>query len=270
MKTPIILLCGQAGAGKSTVADILAKQQGFEIMGQADAIKELARTPFGLTQDQLYGPSESRNAVVGPLNVPGSGDFFRRIAMQFRLGQVDSGAIADMRNALAALSPTGSVMVLNHLLADFLDNCGKKADAGELTTRYILQQLGTEVGRTYDQLIWTRATVGAANKAIAGGARGVVIADGRFLSEILTAADAGATVFRIDSTSTLVASTHASEAELGTIPGHFFDVVIENDKAHGVDALAEVINDAFRYIFDPMVFNTCAPFPNTTEDGEAQ
>jgi hypothetical protein len=281
MKTPIILLCGKAGAGKSTVADMLAKQTGFKVMGQADAIKELARGPFNLTQDQLYGPSESRNAVVPHLNTPSFSDEMRLAAQALEAGQLTAQtagkhffciAVAAMRDKLAAMAPTKAIYTLNQLLAAFLRGAANQAVEEKLSTRWILQQLGTEVGRTFDTLIWTQATLRAAKTAIyEGKAPGVVVADGRFLSEVLTAAEYGATIIRIDSSSTLAAATHASEAELATIPEHFFDAVLVNDKKHGLTVLASEVQRLFEYIYAPSIFETREVFAySTLEEATAE
>ena len=262
MKTPIILLCGQAGAGKSTVAELLAKRTGFHVFGQADAIKELAREPFGLSQDALYGPSSSRNAVLPHLN---DASMLRDLVMvkhafdpeqSVRYEDLSDRAhkILHLHGGFAGLVSTEKEFYISGLLKKFNAGCIEQAEAGTLTTRWILQQMGTEVGRAADKLIWTRATLNNAKKAIEGGAPGVIVADGRFLSEVLAAAAAGATVVRIDSSSTLSGATHASEAELSTIPDHFFDAVIKNEKENGLEALEALVSQFFDYTFGPTIF----------------
>lgn len=258
MKTPIIMLCGNAGAGKNAVADILAARTGFRVIGQADAIKELIRVPFGLTQDQLYGPSESRNAVVEHLNTPESVANLKAAGLIFSGNSEDDELDSDFSDIVSKINKMTSNFNrrLFRLASKFFYNCADQAAAGTLTTRYILQQLGTEVGRAYDQLIWTRATFEDAQNAISDGAPGVVISDGRFRSEILTAAKYGAQTWLIRGTTTLAGSTHASEVELDTLPEHFFDAIIDNDKEHGLESLATTVGHIFDYTFGPAVFST--------------
>ena len=72
---------------------MIAKRHGFKTVGQADAIKELAREPFGLTQDQLYGPSASRNAVVEHLNTPEYVARFKAVAHHLSMNFDGKGTV---------------------------------------------------------------------------------------------------------------------------------------------------------------------------------
>lgn len=54
---------GSAGAGKSTVAHRLVEQHDFRELSYAGPAKEFLRYVLDLSEEQLYGPSESRNAV---------------------------------------------------------------------------------------------------------------------------------------------------------------------------------------------------------------
>lgn len=58
----IIGLCGSAGAGKDTIADHLVRDHGFVKIGLADEIKRTAKRWYDFTDEQLWGPSEMRNA----------------------------------------------------------------------------------------------------------------------------------------------------------------------------------------------------------------
>jgi len=51
------------GSGKDTVADLILKQEGWAKVAVADAMKRFARDLYGFTDEQLWGPSEMRNAV---------------------------------------------------------------------------------------------------------------------------------------------------------------------------------------------------------------
>ena len=271
MRYPIILLCGQAGVGKSTAADLLAVTRDFRVIGQADAIKELVRNPFELDQNALYGPSEARNAYLPHLNSGEFKDKLDKAAVAFNQGVVCTGSsfigqLWALRDTMAAMAAGKAVIKLNRLLSAFFRGCADQAATYRLNTRYILQQLGTEVGRAHDELIWTRATMAAALQAIEAGAPGVVVADGRFRSEVLMAAKYGATIIRIDGETTLAGSQHVSEAELATIPKHFFDAVVVNRKEQGLEAFQWLLNDCFNFIFEPAVFDQWADAKSAADE----
>ncbi len=81
--TRIVGLCGQAGAGKDTVADFLVLDHSFVKIALADPIKRAAQDWFGFSYEQLWGPSELRNAPDPRFTLPG-GDFLTpRKALQF-------------------------------------------------------------------------------------------------------------------------------------------------------------------------------------------
>lgn len=58
----IIGLVGLAGSGKDTVADMLQRFHGFRKVAFADPLKRIARDVYDFTDEQLWGPSEYRNA----------------------------------------------------------------------------------------------------------------------------------------------------------------------------------------------------------------
>jgi hypothetical protein len=51
------------GSGKDTVADLILKREGWVKVALADTMKRFARDLYGFTDEQLWGPSEMRNAV---------------------------------------------------------------------------------------------------------------------------------------------------------------------------------------------------------------
>jgi len=58
----LIGITGRAGSGKDTVADILVANHSFVKVAFADPIKRICRDVFRFTEEQLWGPSEARNA----------------------------------------------------------------------------------------------------------------------------------------------------------------------------------------------------------------
>lgn len=61
-KGRLIVLSGEAGAGKDSVAKILVEDHGWMMFSLSAPMKRFAGDMFGFTDDQLYGPSSSRNA----------------------------------------------------------------------------------------------------------------------------------------------------------------------------------------------------------------
>lgn len=57
----LIVLSGEAGAGKDAVADILVEKHGWVFHSLAGPMKRFAADMFGFTDEQLYGPSKFRN-----------------------------------------------------------------------------------------------------------------------------------------------------------------------------------------------------------------
>lgn len=61
MNARLIVLSGDAGAGKDSLADIL-EDRGWKRYSLAGPLKRFAGDMFGFTDEQLYGPSSARNA----------------------------------------------------------------------------------------------------------------------------------------------------------------------------------------------------------------
>lgn len=59
----LIVLSGEAGAGKDSLADVLVKDHGFVKFSLSAPLKRFVEDMFGFTKDQLYGPSRMRNTV---------------------------------------------------------------------------------------------------------------------------------------------------------------------------------------------------------------
>lgn len=58
----ILGLSGHAGCGKDSMADRLVSRHGFVKVALADPLKRFCREAFGFTVQQLWGPSQYRNA----------------------------------------------------------------------------------------------------------------------------------------------------------------------------------------------------------------
>lgn len=62
-RSTLIGLGGLAGAGKDTAAEALTERCGFVKIAFADPMKRFAMEMWNFTEEQLWGPSERRNAV---------------------------------------------------------------------------------------------------------------------------------------------------------------------------------------------------------------
>ncbi len=61
-RSKLIVLSGEAGAGKDSVAKLLTENYGWQLYSLAGPLKRFASDMFGFTDEQLYGPSSARNA----------------------------------------------------------------------------------------------------------------------------------------------------------------------------------------------------------------
>lgn len=59
----IVGISGKAGAGKDTAAEVLIRTYGFQKCSLADPIKNIAKSIFDFSDEQLWGPSHKRNEV---------------------------------------------------------------------------------------------------------------------------------------------------------------------------------------------------------------
>jgi hypothetical protein len=240
--TPLIILSGKAGSGKDTVAGMLASY-GMQPIAMADPMKRMAQLLFGFTDDQLWGSSESRNAPVGIDRDIFTKNFENPLSNQAINVQLDTmlqGLIGDP----VAAWPT--------FKAWYKGVCIHALELNGITPRYVLQTLGTEFGRAYNENMWVDGAKRTAFKLLAGGhaytkEKGlvrageivpptfVVITDGRFRNELLAVlAVAGETVKitrKTDEAATARAGVlgHSSEKELLGIPENFYTHSIENN-----------------------------------------
>lgn len=125
----LIGITGKAGSGKDTVADILCRNHGFVRVTLADVMKRFCKEIFGFADEQLWGPSEFRNAP-------------------------------DKRFPRKHSWPQGDVNTYSSEMFLPCSCCGLRADAPYsdepcyLTPRFALQRLGTEWGRDCFEDVW--------------------------------------------------------------------------------------------------------------------
>lgn len=262
MSFPIILLVGQAGSGKDTAAGIIAKNHNAAVLAQADPMKRFVMKVLRFSEDQLWGPSSYRNAPDPRFGIPSYvNDCLDRLAEEAFdwIVEIWPGN-GPHDQAIDELKRWGFKLFKDALIEK------------HLTPRKALQTLGTEFGRTLSKNIWADYAANMALKLLGGdyvysrtvgwhhtpGASCdfVVITDGRFRNELISVKKLGGRIFQIlapdsDGSSAEAAGVkgHASETEQRSLPSHWYDAVILNDKRFGFDALEEVLDEAIQYTF---------------------
>lgn len=223
----IIGVCGQAGSGKDTAADFLVKNHGFVKVAFADPMKRICRDVFDFTDEQLWGPSEHRNAPDMRYE-------------RYRAESINEAIARDIDQQVLGLKDRGPRF---------------------LTPRYALQQLGSEWGRDCFKDAWVQYALRVAKQILSdpyimytakegiverveqlpqgewersdapkGKIAGVVISDVRFRNEVEAIQAAGGKVYRMMRGQGLegAAGQHGSETEQASLPLSTFDGVIDN------------------------------------------
>lgn len=234
MGFPIVLVVGQAGSGKDTVANILANEYGGARIALADPIKDLARSIFGFTDEQLWGPSELRSQTVpvpkdltrwAPDRVySGNKPIWHSDYVKWLDDLPDKCGLPSKREAHF------KCWVDNHIR-------GREV----VTARHVLQTLGTEFGRNLYRNVWVDITLNRAQQMLSDTLNKnniVVISDGRFRNEVLAVKKLGGFVLNVVDPNSVSTETHPSEAEQTSIPSFWFDQVYINHKK-GLDVLAQ-------------------------------
>jgi len=234
----IVGLLGLAGVGKDTVADFMVKNHGFVKVAIADPLKRICKDVFDFSDEQLWGPSEMRNAP-DPRYV---------------------------RMAKGALGTT--ITDWNEELQTMNTKPSPEEDI-YLTPRYALQQLGSEWGRSCHKDIWGTYCLRVAQKILYQSGilrsvhyhydqkeglivtnvplgekpKGVVISDVRFVNEVNNIQKAGGKVVKIvrpKAGLTGEAGQHISETEQAEIPDEVFDHHLIN-KANDLSLLEAAV-----------------------------
>lgn len=136
-KLSVVGVSGQAGAGKDTVANYIVEKYGFVRVALADPLKRLGFRVFRFSEEQLWGPSDARNAVDDRF----AGDLAWDRALE-RLHLISHEYCADV---LGTADDTRLEQASNSLIHWFY--WLKSTFYGKLSPRIMLQTLGTEWGR---------------------------------------------------------------------------------------------------------------------------
>lgn len=245
-KRRIVGLAGQAGSGKDTVGNHLAAVFGGCTLGQADPLKRFASCVFGFSEEQLWGPSEMRNARDARFEYPTT-ELLDSLENAFDYQA--KAWIKDVLPGLGWFAARKAYKSLEQWFAGILKRIGR----GEgLTPRVVLQLLGSEWGRNFSQDMWVDYAIRKAIALLEGpnqynrklGLRFssrpqhlVVITDVRFANEIAKIQNAQGVVFKISRPGSILSTAaeaagikgHSSEQELNGIPDDQYDDIILND-----------------------------------------
>ena len=192
----IIVLCGVAGSGKDTIADILAEKHGFHKESFAAPLKKMLKLAYPDFDDEdLYGPSANRNCQYMQYPIT---------CCPFCGGGLIRGGIDKLRYCDE-------------------DNTHDNIPDG-LTPRIALQTLGTEWGRRLYIDTWVDACFNRMEPGL-----DYAVTDGRFHHEVLRSNALGAITVRLSRGSAGSTSTHASESEFSKIPKRDFGLVFDNE-----------------------------------------
>jgi len=196
----ILGITGRMAAGKSTVADALVARHGFVAVSLADEMKRCTASIYDFTEEQLWGPSEKRNAPD------------KRYPRSHSWKDLGGG---DRRCLCCGLT------------WEFDEPYGEPQCY--LTPRYALQLLGTEYGRHCFEDTWVRRTLDVVGPIVefngdydkvtglcepaAFRIKGVVIPDLRYDNEAKAIHAAGGWIVKkTGGPSDDAAVTHTSEA----------------------------------------------------------
>lgn len=162
----LVALLGKAGAGKNTAADYLSKLFNTKQIALADPLKRICKEVFDFSDQQLYGPSEYRNAPD------------KRYPRDVRCPKCTNyGFFSDGTQCPTCL--------------------GKGTVTEHLSPRWALQTLGSEWGRSCYKDIWIDYGIRSAAHAWDVERRPVIITDARFKNEAQKIHDAGGEVWKI-------------------------------------------------------------------------
>lgn len=193
-------ISGVASSGKDATADFFVKEFGFTRMSLADPLKQICRNVYAFTDQQLWGPSQFRNAEDSRYPRP-------------------NGTCLSPREALQTLG------------TEWGRNCYPNTWA-ELCVR-TAQTLLTEPGYQYDQKqgLYYQDELGGTTAGNTVTVKGVVIPDCRFRNELTAIKAVGGKVLRIVRPGAGLSGgreLHPSETEQASIPDAEFDLVIQN------------------------------------------
>jgi hypothetical protein len=263
MSSPIILLVGNAGSGKDATANLIATKFNAASIALADPMKAFVYKTHGFTEEQLWGPSAFRNAK--------DARFASEVACELAFFSIKEHAVEFLYGL--GLEPDRFTGCINDWAHTHLKQALKD---GGLTPRTVLQTLGTEVIRNVaGKDVWINHGLKVAKLLLVGGytygrlhglipSPGTVydyvtIIDGRFRNEIVCLKQINGKVIQILDPSPkdgvvdrAGVKGHQSEAEQSSVPSHWYDAILHNNKAYGLEALEDLVEEVMEYCFGSM------------------
>ncbi|WNM70329.1 deoxynucleoside monophosphate kinase [Myxococcus phage Mx1] len=257
MPLPLILLSGQPNAGKDAVASILVKKHGAVAMSFADPIKRFVHAAFGINHETLWGPSHLRDVDVSWLKTMPE---LKERAVAAALGEAGNWLLGGPSHFVETQS--GKFPIKTYSQQKLVFHVGKIFDMETLTTRKLLQEIGTAWGRSVDKNIWVDRAIRDAGYLLDGGCHYwqsagvvvdpdapvnypgpnfVVITDGRFRNEIMAVRKLGGEVWSIQNPASEKERHHVSDVEQKLMPAHFYTATLVNDKSSGLSTLEELV-----------------------------
>lgn len=236
---PILLICGNAGAGKSTAAAAaVMARPGSVVVNIADPIKRVCRDVFEFSEETLWGPSAARSVPDLKYDFQDAWEEARK--NMYRLNHIPPAAIQQWFNTL----------YFEHIsLREQVTSIGTiktiKIVKELLTPRQALQTYGAYCRKIYPD-IWTNEAITVASRLLGGDhsytpSQGlqevtgappvpwVIIGDGRTPNEPLAVAREGGAVVLIVNAEATMEDEHSTE-QVYKIPLNRFDTVIFNHK----------------------------------------
>lgn len=204
----IIGITGALGAGKDTVAQMIAKQTPHWVnYSWARPLKEFAEVVFDFPAEHLYGPSDLRSVQHSEAEEP---EYWPSALARF---WAVGGEFS--REWLVACGRTPAGSNVGSAFVDWFDSIRRtcERDPSKFTPRYVLQQLGTEFGRMQIQDdVWIR--VGRKRLQTFTG-KVVTVPDTRFDNEGQEILGLGGEVWQVVRPGT-AHSSHISEAGISS------------------------------------------------------
>jgi len=125
---------------------------------------------------------------------------------------------------------------------------GEKDDKG----RRLLQVIGTEAGRDYNQNIWVDKLIERAEDIEEEGAEAVLIDDVRFDNEAKAIVDSGGLVFKVNGRGLDLESNSSHASEAGVNREYVTDIITNDGDIENLERQAQRIIDKYVSVDDPM------------------
>lgn len=267
---PIFILCGKAGSGKDTVAEML-KKHGSTNIALADPMKRLLLNSFGVAEENLWGPSEKRSAKIEldnsklfhicydqTMNIFYEDMDFGEKNVDYRFSSLST----EIYNFICC-----EIFKVHPDIWERAERMSGHPVPKSTTVREFLQKFGTGFIRSKNYAHFTDKAISDAESILLEGfeytPQGglnltkaykrpafVTITDGRFADEILAVKKLGGIAILVKNPhENNSAGNHLSETELDSIPIEWYDCVIRNDKTLGIENLENQVKNLIDWAF---------------------